>query len=62
MSAWHRVRIGDVVALTQIVEDVSKQLDGAARSHQRNNERHEVNRAYAAKARCIAEGHTADED
>ena len=29
---------------------------------QRNNERHEVNRAHAAKARCIAEGHTADED
>lgn len=29
---------------------------------QRNNERHEVNRAHAAKARCIAEDHTADED
>jgi hypothetical protein len=29
---------------------------------QRNNERHEVNRAHAAMARCIAEGHTADED
>lgn len=29
---------------------------------QRNNERHEVNRAHAAKARRIAEGHTADED
>jgi hypothetical protein len=29
---------------------------------QRNNERHEVNRAHAAMARCITEGHTADED
>ena len=29
---------------------------------QRNNERHELNRAHAAKARCIAEGQTADED
>ena len=29
---------------------------------QRNNERHEVNRAHAAMARCIAEGHTAAED
>ena len=29
---------------------------------QRNNERREVNRAHVAKARCIAEGHTADED
>ncbi len=29
---------------------------------QRTNERHEVNRAHAAMARCIAEGHTADED
>ena len=29
---------------------------------QRNNERHEVNRAHAVKARCICEGHTAEED
>ena len=29
---------------------------------QRSNERHEVNRYHAATARCIAEGHTADED
>jgi hypothetical protein len=29
---------------------------------QRNNERNEVNRAHAAMARCISEGHTADED
>jgi hypothetical protein len=29
---------------------------------QRSNERHEVNRAHAARARCVAEGHTAEED